>query len=294
MFTSPFAAPSESHIQCHQQEDAHDDCFTTTARSIWAMGDYHRFALSTVWGLGAVLVSACKIRAGQRVLDVAAGSGNVAIRAAHAGAAVTASDLTPELLDAGRRAGHAEGVDLEWVGGDAEALPFEDGRFDVVTSCFGAMFAPRHQKVADELLRVCRPGGVIGLINFTPEGAGGDFFRMLAPYLPPPPADALPPLLWGSDEHVSKLFGDGVESLELTRSEYVEGAASGGDYHELFKGSFGPMVAVYRMLANRPEDAARLEQEFLQFVSRWNRGGSGSRIEIPYQYLLVVALKSRA
>ncbi len=107
------------------------------------------------------------------------------------------------------------------------------------------MFAPRHQKVADELLRVCRPGGVIGMINFTPEGAGGDFFRMLAPYLPPPPADALPPLLWGSDEHVSKLFGDRVESLELTRSEYVEGAASGGDYHELFKGSFGPMVAVY-------------------------------------------------
>ena len=205
-----------------------------------------------------------------------------------------ASDLTPDLLDAGRRAAQAEGVDLEWAEGNAEALPFEDAQFDVVTTCLGAMFAPDHQKVADELVRVCRPGGVIGMINFTPEGAGGDFFRMLAPYVPPPPPDALPPLLWGREDHVQELFGDRVESLELRRSEYVEEAASAHDYHELFRNSFGPMVAIYASLADRPEHAAKLDREFREFVGRWNRDRSGSRIEIPYQYLLVVARKSHA
>ena len=268
--------------------------FTAAARAMWAMGDYHRFALSTVWGLGPVLVSACAIREGQQVLDVAAGTGNLAIRAALAGATVTASDLTPDLFEAGRRAAHAEGVDFAWVEGDAEALPFEDAQFDAVTTCFGAMFAPDHRRVADQLLRVCRPGGVIGMINFTPEGAGGDFFRMLAPHVPPPPAEALPPLLWGREGHVRELFGDRVESLKLTRHEYVEEAASAHEYHELFRDSFGPMVAVYASLADRPEQAAKLDQEFREFIGRWNSGRSGSRIEIPYQYLLVVARKSRA
>jgi 2-polyprenyl-6-hydroxyphenyl methylase/3-demethylubiquinone-9 3-methyltransferase len=263
--------------------------FKTAARGVWALGDYHRFAVATVWGLGPVLVGACGISAGQRVLDVAAGTGNVAIRAARAGAAVIASDLTPEHFEAGRAAARAEGVDLAWVEGDAEALPFEDAEFDVVTTCFGAMFAPDHRTVADELLRVCRPGGVVGMINFTAEGAGGEFFRMLAPYLPLPPAGALPPLLWGSEEHVRDLFGDRVESLELTRHEYVEEAASSRAYYELFRHSFGPMVAIYASLADRPDRAAALDQEFLAFVSRWNRGRPGRRIEIPYQYLLVIA-----
>ena len=169
-------------------------------RAMWALGDYHRFATATVWGLGPVLVNACGVSAGQRVLDVAAGTGNVAIRAAQAGASVVASDVTPEHFDAGRRAAHEAGVDLEWVEGDAEALPFGDAEFDVLTSCFGAMFAPNHQATASELLRVCRPGGVIGMINFTPEGAGGDFFRVLGPYAPPSPAGALSPLLWGTED----------------------------------------------------------------------------------------------
>ena len=122
--------------------------------------------------------AACGIAAGQRVLDVAAGTGNVAIRAAEAGAQVVASDLTPENFEAGRREARARGVELEWVEADAEALPFGDGEFDVVTSSFGAMFAPDHQAVADELLRVCRPGGTIGMLNFTPEGLGGEFFEL--------------------------------------------------------------------------------------------------------------------
>ena len=146
---------------------------------MWALGDYHTFAKQTVWELGPVLVAACGISAGQRVLDVAAGTGNVAIRAAEAGAQVVASDLTPENFEAGRREASAREVELEWVEADAEALPFVDGEFDVVTSSFGAMFAPDHQKVADELLRVCRPGGTIGMINFTPEGLAWGVLRSL-------------------------------------------------------------------------------------------------------------------
>ena len=140
-----------------------------TERAMWALGDYHRFAKETVWELGPVLVEACGIAAGQRVLDVAAGTGNVAIRAAETGAEVVASDLTPENFEAGRREARACGVELEWVEADAEALPFDDGAFDVVTSSLGAMFAPDHQRVADELLRVCRPGGTIGCWRSRPR-----------------------------------------------------------------------------------------------------------------------------
>jgi SAM-dependent methyltransferase len=139
-------------------------------RAAWALGDYHRFATELVWEVGPVLVAACGISPGQRVLDVAAGTGNAAIRAAEAEARVVASDLTPENFDAGRREARERGVELEWVEADAEALPFAADEFDVVTSSFGAMFAPDHQAVADELVRVCRPGGTIGMANFTPEG----------------------------------------------------------------------------------------------------------------------------
>ena len=177
---------------------------------MWALGDYHRFATETVWELGPVLVEACAITAGQRVLDVAAGTGNVAIRAAEAGARVVASDLTPENFEAGRREARARGVELEWVEADAEALPFGDGEFDVVTSSVGAIFAPDHQAVADELVRVCRPGGTIGMINFTPEGLAGDFFGLFGRHAPPPPPGAAPPVAWGSEAHVRELFGDRV------------------------------------------------------------------------------------
>ena len=205
-------------------------------RTMWALGDYHEFAKQTVWELGPVLVAACGISAGQRVLDVAAGTGNVAIRAAETGAQVVASDLTPENFEAGRREASAREVELEWVEADAEALPFGDGEFDVVTSSFGAMFAPDHQKVADELLRVCRPGGTIGMINFTPEGLGGEFFGAFARHAPPPPPGTLPPILWGSEKHVRKLFGDRVDSLEMTRKEYVESAPSPVDYRDVLQG----------------------------------------------------------
>jgi ubiquinone/menaquinone biosynthesis C-methylase UbiE len=261
---------------------------------MWALGDYHRFAKATVWQLGPELVSACGVAAGQRVLDVAAGTGNVAIRAAQAGARVVASDVTPENFAAGRREADEAGVDLEWIEGDAAELPFADAEFDVVTSCFGAMFAPDHQAVAAELLRVGRPGGVIGMMNFTPDGAGGDFFRCLAPYLPPPPPGALPPIRWGTEDHVRRLFGESVQSLRMSRHEYEETAPSAREYLELFERTFGPMVAILGTLSDQPARRAGLEAAFLEFVARWNRGTPEGSVRIPYEYLLVVARKRQA
>ncbi|HWT22840.1 MAG TPA: class I SAM-dependent methyltransferase [Solirubrobacteraceae bacterium] len=258
-------------------------------RAMWALGDYHRFATQTVWELGPVLVEACGIRAGARVLDVAAGSGNVAIRAAEAGARVVASDLTPENLAAGRDEARARGVELEWVEADAEALPFEDGAFDVVTSSLGAIFAPDHRAVADELVRVCRPGGTIGMVNFTPEGLGGAFFELVGRYTPPPPPGALSPLLWGSEDHVRALLGDRLASLDLRRRHYVERSPGDpGAYCELFKATFGPMVALYASLARDSQRLAALDREFLEFATRADEGPPGGPAEYRYEYLLVV------
>jgi ubiquinone/menaquinone biosynthesis C-methylase UbiE len=260
-------------------------------RAMWALGDYHRFAIETVWQLGPVLVETCGISAGQRVLDVAAGTGNVAIRAAETGADVVASDLTPENFAAGRREAEASGVELEWVEADAEALPFADGEFDVVTSSLGAIFAPDQQAVADELLRVCRPGGAIGMINFVPEGAAGEFFELLGGYAPSPPSDALPPTAWGDEEHVRELFGDRVAELQLSRGEYAERAASPRDYVELFTMTFGPLIAIRAALADQPARVAAMDREFLELVERSNRATTGAPVEIPYPYLRVVARK---
>lgn len=256
------------------------------ARQAWALGDYHTFATRLVWEIGPVLVAACGIRPGQRVLDVAAGTGNVAIRAAEAGASVVASDLTPENFAAGRREAEARGVSLEWVEADAEDLPFPDGSFEVVTSSFGAMFAPNHGRVADELVRVCRPGGTIGMANFTPEGLAGELFGLVARYAPPLPAGTAPPVLWGDETHVRSLFGDRVASLQLTRQTYVEHAASPSEYVDLFTGAFGPIVALRSALGER---APELDRDLLAFAERVNRSGSGDPAEYEYEYLLVVA-----
>jgi SAM-dependent methyltransferase len=260
-------------------------------RALWALGDYHRFATHTVWGLGPRLVRACGISAGQRVLDVAAGSGNVAIRAAETGAQVVAVDLTPENFEAGRREARARGVELEWVEGDAESLPFGDGEFDVVTSSVGAIFAPDHQAVADELVRVCRPGGTIGMINFAPEGVATEFFELFARHAPPAPAGALPPVLWGSEAHVRMLFGDRLASLELTRESYVE--RSPGDpaaYCDFFEETFGPIVGLRASLADRPDALAAFDRDFLEFATRSNHAAAGEPAEYRYDYLLVVGV----
>jgi ubiquinone/menaquinone biosynthesis C-methylase UbiE len=258
---------------------------------MWAMGDYDRFARATTWDLGPLLVDACGITAGHRVLDVAAGTGNVAIRAAMKGASVVACDLTPEHFEPGRRGAAAAGVEVEWTEGDAEALPFDDSTFDVVTSCFGAMFAPNHRAVADELVRVCRPGGTIGLMNFTPEGTGGEFFALLASYAPAPPEGAKSPLLWGSDEHVREVLGSRVGRLTISRHTYIERASSPENYSRLFMEAFGPLVAIRRSLDAAPERRAELDRRFREAIIRWNGGRSTGPVEIPYEYLLVVGTR---
>jgi SAM-dependent methyltransferase len=266
------------------------DDLKAASRAAWALGDYHSFAKATVWELGPVLVEACGISAGQRVLDVAAGSGNVAIRAAEAGAEVVASDLTPENFEAGRREARQRRIELAWVEADAEALPFDDDAFDVVTSSLGVIFAPDHQAVTQELVRVCRAGGTIGMINFTPEI--DRFLAIFAPYGPPPPPGPTPGL-WGSAEHVRDLFGDRLESLELSRGSYVERAESPRAYCELFKRTFGPVASIYASLVDQPERAAELDREFLEFATHANRGAPGAPAEYRYDYLLVVACKRR-
>lgn len=256
---------------------------------MWAMGDYDRFARATVWELGPALVRACGVGPGQRLLDVAAGTGNVAIRAALQGVSVVACDLTPEHFVAGRRGAAEAGVDVEWVEGDAEALPFDDDAFDVVTSCFGAMFAPCHQAVADELLRVCRRGGTIGLMAFTPEGIGGEFFGLLAPYVPPPPPGASPPILWGDEAHVRRLFGTRVSGLAMTRQHYIERATSVEAYRRLFFDAFGPLVAIRASLRANPDRLAALDRTFTDAIVRWNDGRDEGPVAITYEYLLVLA-----
>jgi len=265
---------------------------TASQASPWALGDYHRFAKETVWEVGPVLVEACGISPGQRVLDVAAGTGNAAIRAALRGARVVASDITTENFADGQAEAQANGVEVEWVTGDAQALPFADGEFDVVTSVFGAIFAPDHQRVADELVRVCGSGGVIGMTSFTPEGVGGDFFELFGGYSPPPPAGAQPPLLWGNERHVRDLFGDRV-ALEVTRRHYTERAANPEAYRDLFHQTFGPVIATRASLATNPDRAAKFDRDLLDFAMRSNSGPASGPAEYRYEYLLIVARRLR-
>ena len=270
---------------------AGDRDYKAGVRRMWAMGDYATFAHELIWEVGPVIVEAAGIRSGHRVLDVAAGTGNVAIRAAQAGAEVVASDLTPEHFAAGQQLARRQGVEVKWVEGDAEALPFETGDFDVVTSCFGAIFAPKHQRVADELVRVCKPGGTIALANFTPEGVAADFFGVFGPYMPPPRQGDQSPMLWGSQSHVRDLLGARLSSLVLTPRSYIERAASPVAYCEFIKRTFGPVVAIYSSLADRPAETATLDQAFLQFAERCNSGSAEGPAEYRYDYLLVLGQK---
>jgi SAM-dependent methyltransferase len=267
---------------------AADQAYKAAARQAWAVGDYHRFATGLIWELGADLVTACQIRPGDRVLDVAAGSGNAALRAAAAGAAVVACDLAPENFAAGRRAARHAGLQLDWAEGDAENLPFGDDRFDVVTSCVGAMWAPDHQRVADELVRVCRPGGTIGMINFAAEGLLGPFLDVFAGYAPPPPPWASPPTLWGDPGHISDLFGDRVAALQITPGTYTERVPGGPrGYCHYYKDTFGPVAAIYAALT--PAQAAALDRDFLAFADQHNTGPEGGPAELAFQTIRILA-----
>jgi SAM-dependent methyltransferase len=277
-------------------EAVEDREFKAGQRAMWALGDYHEFARRSLWGFGQDLVEACGIGPGQRVLDVAAGSGNVAIRAAQAGAEVVASDLTPENFDAGRREAAARGVQLEWVEADAEALPFADDEFDVVTSAFGAVFAPHQEKVADELLRVCRPGGTIGLtVPTLPAGKSG-YVRMVADL--PSMFGAASPLRWGDEDHVAALFGDRVESLEMSRRRAELGDfADEAALRDFLKAHHPVAVAMYRELhddpelGDDPEVVAALDDAFLGVINLWYARGEGGTGNFAQDAVFIVARK---
>jgi SAM-dependent methyltransferase len=260
-------------------------------RAMWASGDYPSMVETFLLPLGPRLVEACGIEEGVSVLDVAAGTGNASIPAAKAGANVTASDLTPELFDAGRRRAEAEGVELEWVGADAENLPFEDESFDVVMSSIGAMFAPHHQDVADEMVRVCRSGGTIGMLNWTPEGMIGALFKTMGPFAPPPPPGAQPPPLWGGEEHVRKLFGDRVEFRTLERDVLdITAFEHPRDYGEHFKAKYGPTIAA-RNNASRDGREGDLDAALDRFCDEWNIG-SEDDARFEQEFLVVVGTRA--
>jgi len=259
-------------------------------RAMWALGDDPSVAAEIIPTLGEVLVRACGVRPGHRVLDVAAGTGNAAIPAALAGADVVASDLAPELLDVGREQAQRHGVDLEWREADGEALPFADGEFDTVLSCVGAMFAPHHQTTADEMLRVCKPGGTIGLISWTPEGFIGQMFSVLKPYAPPLPPGAQPPPLWGREEHVAGLLADRVDDVITRRqSVTVDRFGEPEEFRDYFKARYGPTIATYRGLAEEPERSAALDRDLADLARRHDRG-TGTTV-MDWEYLLFTARK---
>jgi len=260
-------------------------------RKMWASGDYAGMVETFLLPLGPTLVEACGIGPAMKVLDVAAGTGNASLPAARTGADVTASDLTPELLEAGRARAEAEGLTLDWVEADAEDLPFADESFDVVMSSIGAMFAPHHQAVADELVRVCRPGGTVGLVSWTPEGMIGALFRTMRPFAPPPPPGASPPPLWGSEEHLAELLGDRVQQrtverrmLEITAFKHPH------DYGEHFKSKYGPTIVAQ---ANARADGreAEFEDAINAFCDEWNLG-TADQARFEQEYLLTVGTRA--
>jgi SAM-dependent methyltransferase len=260
-------------------------------RAMWALGDYPAVAIDVIPELGPTLVAATGVRAGDRVLDVAAGTGNAAVPAALTGAEVVASDLTPELFVAGRQFAARNGVEITWEEGDAEALPYDDDSFDVVLSCVGVMFAPHHQLAADELLRVCRPGGRIGLLSWTPTGFVGELFRTMKPYAPPPPPGAQPPPLWGDEDHVRALLGDRVTDVVAKRQTLTSDLfASPEAWKDYWKTVYGPTIAVYRYVGDNPQDVAALDADLTALATRYDRG-TGSTTVMDWEYLLFTARK---
>ena len=258
--------------------------------AMWALGDYPHMVETFLLPLGPRLVDATGIGPGTRVLDVAAGTGNASIPAAQRGADVTASDLTPELLEAGRQRAEAEGLELDWVVADAENLPFDDGSYDVVMSSIGVMFAPHHQAAADELVRVCRPGGTIGLLSWTPEGMIGALFRTMKPFAPAPPPGVQPPPLWGGEDHLRDLFGGRVDLHSLERGNLeVTAFERARDYGEHFKAYYGPTIAAR---ANSAKDGreAEFDQAFDAFCDEWN-SGTPERALFEMEYLISVGTR---
>jgi SAM-dependent methyltransferase len=257
-------------------------------RRTWASGDYPLIA-ELVTDVGETVVARAGIESGTDVLDVAAGSGNAAIPAALAGARVIASDLTPELFDAGRRRAAAAGVAIEWITADAEDLPFEDARFDTVLSSLGVQFAPRHEVATRELVRVCRPGGTIALGNWAADSYIGRFWTTMGPYMPAPPDYASPPPGWGRVEHVERLFAEHPVRLSIERATLYFEEESPQSFIDLFADNYGPLLQAKLKLEDR---WPALREELIALSAESNISTDG-HFKAASDYLVILARKRR-
>jgi SAM-dependent methyltransferase len=249
----------------------------------WSSGDYAVVG-TTLQIVGEDLCEAVDLRAGQKVLDVAAGNGNATLAAARRWCDVTSTDYVPELLRRGRERAQAERLDVEFREADAEALPFGDASFDVVLSTFGIMFTADHDKAAAEMVRVCRPGGRIGMANWTPEGFIGQLFKTLGQHLPPP-AGARSPALWGSPARLRELFEPQASALEMKPRHFVFRYRSAAHWLDVFRGYYGPLLKAFAAL---PADGqAALTRDIEALIARFNRSGD-STVVVPSEYLEVV------
>ena len=272
-------------------QQAADAALKQKHAAMWASGHYEAVATDLIAELGPVLVDATRIMTGDLVLDIAAGSGNVAIPAALTGARVIASDLTPELLEEGARQAAAAGAVLEWQVADAEHLPYDDGEFDVAVSAVGIMFAPHHQAAADELVRVVAPGGRIGLVSWTPAGFIGQMFATMKPFVAPPPAGVQPPPLWGDQAHVRELLGDRVNDVRVEhRTVRVTDFAEPADFREYFKTNYGPTIAAYKQQPDAAK-AAELDAALDALAERFD-GGGGGHLVLEWEYLLLTCRRA--
>jgi ubiquinone/menaquinone biosynthesis C-methylase UbiE len=252
----------------------------------WASGDFHAVAARIVL-VAEHLVDAADLHAGWRVLDVATGSGNAAIAAARLGTEAVGIDYVPSLLERGRTRAAAEGLDVALLEGDAEALPFPDRSFDAVTSVFGSMFAPDHEKAASELLRVAKSGGTIALASWTPEGFIGELFRTVAGHVPPP-AGVRSPMLWGTEAHLRELFGDGIASLEVIERTFTFRFRSAEEFVDFFRTWYGPTLKAFAALEG--DARAALRGDLVALAERFDRLNGHYAIAIPATYTEAVAI----
>jgi SAM-dependent methyltransferase len=253
---------------------------------MWAQGDYGEVA-KAIAPVAELLVELVGAQAGQELLDVATGTGNVALSAAGTGAAVTGLDLTPELLEIARGRAAQAGLEVTFVEGDAEELPFADGSFDRVTSCFGVMFAPRQQLAADELVRVARPGARIAIAAWTPEGLNGKMFKTMGSYMPAPPAELQPPVMWGVEDHVRGLFAASGAGLSFERRAATFTDDSPESWVEFGERNLGPSIMAKAALEPRGT-YEQLRAELIGLYSEANEAEDGT-FRVQSEYLLTLA-----
>ncbi|MGO8851010.1 class I SAM-dependent methyltransferase [Mycobacterium sp.] len=264
-----------------------DDTLTAKHRTVWALGDYALMAEEVMAPLGPVLVAATGIGPGVRVLDVAAGSGNISLPAAKTGATVVSTDLTPELLQRSQARAAAQGLTLDYQEANAHALPFGDGEFDTVISAIGVQFAPEHRRAASELVRVCRPGGMIGVISWTPEGFFGRMLATIRPYRPSLSPAVAPAALWGREGYVAGLLGDQVGRLTTVRGTLqVNRFGSAEAVHEYFKNHYGPTIEAYANIGHNQVLTAELDAQLLELAPQYLANGV-----MQWEYLLVTTKK---